>query len=77
MSSVIPADGLIFIHAHPVHCKVARFKTLGGPYFEVQPAANWQGLEPEARAEAERQVGALTEDEYLPCPPELAARATW
>ena len=78
MITVIPADGVVFIVATLAHCKVARFKALGGGYFDIQTAANWRELEPEARAEAERQIGALTATvEWVPCPPELAAQATW
>jgi len=48
------------------------------PYiFEVQPARNWQALEPDARAAAQAQVGALPTHEHLPCPKELAQRARW
>jgi hypothetical protein len=77
MITVIPADGVVFVLATVAHCKVARFKALGGQYFEVETAANWRELEPDARAAAENQVGALTGDDFLTCPPELAERAAW
>jgi len=38
------------------------------PYtFEVERTRNWQALEPDARAAAQAQVGALTAHEHLPC----------
>jgi len=80
MITVIPADGVVFIHATAAACKVSRFEemTPDGPYFDIRTAANWEELEPEARAEAERQIGALTASvEWLACPADLAARATW
>ena len=43
----------------------------------VVRALNWQALEPDARRVAEAQIGALVEDDDLPCPDELAVRARW
>lgn len=75
--SVIPHDNLVVIEVHSERCYVARFKQTDRFTYTLQHAANWQELEGDARRAVEDQVGAITADEILPCPDELAARAVW
>jgi hypothetical protein len=73
--SRIPSDKLPIIVVQQGRCLVARYRDTGHYEFQVQIAENWQALEPEARAELEAQVGALTEDDHYPCSQQLADRA--
>jgi hypothetical protein len=74
---VIPEDKLPIIAVRSRRCIVSRYRQTAPYTFEVEPAENWEALEPDARQAAEAQVGALVEDDDLPCPEDLAARATW
>jgi hypothetical protein len=73
----VPKDKLVIIVVHRGRCIVARYRQTAPYTFEVERARNWQALEPDARAAAQAQVGALTAHEHLPCPQELAQRARW
>ena len=74
---VVPEDKLPIIAIRNQRCMVSRYLQIAPYAFDVQPAANWEALEPDARRAAEAQIGALVEDDELPCPDELAARAVW
>ena len=77
LPTLVPQDKLPIIAIRAQRCMVSRYLRTAPYTFEVQPAVNWKALEPDARRAAEAQVGALVEDDDLPCPDELAARATW
>ena len=74
---VIPQDKRVIVQVRAQRCLVARYRLAGAQTFEVQPAANWEALEPDARAAVEERFGAITEDDQFPCPDDLAARAIW
>jgi hypothetical protein len=74
---VVPQDKLPIIAIRAQRCIVSRYRQTAPYTFDVQPATNWEALEPDARTTAEAQIGALVEDDDLPCPDELAARAVW
>ena len=78
---VIPKDQLVFINViiHPsAVVRVSRYVATRSPFiFRIEAAANWFDLEPDARAAALGQVGALTESVHLHCPPELADLAVF
>jgi hypothetical protein len=73
----VPQDKLVIIVVHRGRCIVARYRQTAPYTFEVERARNWQALEPDARAAAQAQLGALTTHEHLPCPKDLANRAEW
>lgn len=64
-----------FIDVRARRCIVSRFTQAARFEFSVQPAANWPDLEDEARRAVEDQIGAITEDDHFPCPPDLADQA--
>jgi hypothetical protein len=74
---VVPEDKLPIIAVRDRRCMVSRYLRIAPYTIDVQPATNWEVLEPEARRAAEAHIGALVEDDDLPCPDELAARALW
>ena len=74
---VIPQDKRVIVQVRAQRCLVARYRLVGAQTFEVQPAANWEALEANARAAVEERFGAITDDDQFPCPNDLAARATW
>jgi hypothetical protein len=74
---VVPEDKKVIIAVRSQRCKVARYRELAPYRFRVQYATNWQALEPDAQRAAEAQIGALVEDDDLPCPEDLAAQAAW
>jgi hypothetical protein len=74
---VVPQDKKVIIAIRSQRCMVSRYRQVAPYTFDVQPATNWEALEPDARAAAEAQIGALVKDDDLPCPDDLAARATW
>lgn len=59
-------------HDRPIVCRWLDPKTFTS-------AANWEELEPAAKAAVYKQGGALTRTTgiHYECPPELAARARW
>jgi hypothetical protein len=75
ITSPIPSDKKPVIVVRQGRCLVARYLDAGHYRFEVQIAANWQTLEPAARAELEEQIGAITENGHYPCSEPLADRA--
>jgi hypothetical protein len=74
---VVPEDKLVIIAIRSQRCIVSRYLQIAPYTFDVQSAVNWEALERDARQAAEAQIGALVEDDDLPCPDELAARAVW
>lgn len=72
---ITPEDKRVFIDVRARRCIVSRFTQTARFEFGVQPAANWPDLEDEARRAVEDQIGAITEDDHFPCPPDLAAQA--
>jgi hypothetical protein len=74
---VVPHDKLVIIAIRSQRCMVSRYLQTASYTFDVQPATNWEALEMDARRAAEAQIGALVEDDDLPCPDDLAARAVW
>ena len=74
---VVPEDKLPIIAIRARRCIVSRYLQIAPYTFDVQPATNWEALEPDARQAAEGQIGALVEDDDLPCPEDLAAQAAW
>lgn len=77
LDGVVPADKRVFIRASQRGCIVARYIQTASFEFEVQYAANWLDLQPQARRAVEQIAGAITEFGRYPCPPELAALAVW
>jgi hypothetical protein len=73
---VIPDDKKIIINVKSSRYIVSRFVQTAAYAFQVQPAANWEDLEDQARQAVEDLVGAATTD-YYPCPDELAGQAIW
>jgi hypothetical protein len=74
---VVPQDKLPIIAIRARRCMVSRYLQTAPYTFDVQPAINWEALEPDARRAAEAQIGALVDNDELPCPGDLAARAVW
>lgn len=77
VTPIVPSHNLIFILVDLGVCAVARYVEVDPFNFKYERAANWEELEPAARAEVIDQVGAITGDDHLPCSPELAGRALW
>jgi hypothetical protein len=77
MLPILPLPGQVFIHVRLGRCAVARLVQVAPYEYEVQRAANWEALEPDACAAVEAQVGAIVEDGMVRCPDDLAAKATW
>ncbi len=73
---VIPEHKKAIIAVEQGRYMVSRYLERAPYRFEVQPAANWEDLEPLAVAAVESEVGAAAADHY-PCPDALAALAVW
>ena len=52
---VIPQDKRVIVQVRAQRCIVARYRLAGAQTFEVQPAANWDALEADARFAFEQQ----------------------
>ena len=73
---VIPEHKKAIIVVEQGRYAVSRYVEVAPYRFEVQPAENWEALEPLALALVESEVGAAAADHY-PCPEDLAALAVW
>lgn len=72
----IPSDRGVFILVRGERTIVARYRRTGPrETYTVQPAANWEALEPAAQDAVEAVGGAFWADDHYPCPPALATQA--
>ncbi len=74
---VIPEDKRVFILVEKGQCIVARFIEIAPYEYEIERAANWLDLEPDAHQAVQDFTGAITRDDLFPCPEALVARAVW
>lgn len=77
VTPIVPRHNLVFILVDLGACAVARYIETEPYVFKVQRAANWEALVADAHDAVVELYGAITGDDHLPCPEELAAWAVW
>lgn len=69
-------NGQVIINVSNQRATVAQYVGVCGGV-KMEPAQNWQELEPEALAAVEATQASVAMSGYYPCPPELAQRAVF
>lgn len=77
--TVIPADGKVFISVQDGRPIVSRFVRTDSGYetYTVQPARNWQTVEPDARRAVAQFRAAGRDGDWYPCPAHIAFGASF